>query len=314
MNILVLMTGGTIGSTVKDGWIATDKNKKYALINSFTKKFGEKINFDIKEPYSLLSENLSAENINMLIASVKENLNLNYDGIIITHGTDTLHFSTAAIHLAFGDVSIPIVFVSSNFPLEDVRSNGHANFEGAVKFIEANSGAGVYISYKNPSGKHYFHTATNALAFGETDDSIYSLENKPFGIYDNGVVKVLENTLTDNYVFGANFCESPKILTITIAPGDNFNYSLEGYNAVILRPYHSGTINNRNALFKAFLEKAFTKNIPVFLVNAPFSTTYETVKEMKELNFIPLPRSTFAAVYMRLWAGISENKNLKNLF
>lgn len=314
MKILVLMTGGTIGSTVKDGWITTDSTAKYALLENYKNKFGSGTEFTVLEPYCLLSENLCAEKLNLLIDTVKENINCGYDGIIITHGTDSLHFSAAAIHLAFGDAFVPIVFVSANYPIENPLSNGNANFEGAVKFIESGIKAGVYISYKNPDGKHYFHSAINALCFNETDDSIYSLANKPFGVYKDGGVEILGTYPVDNFTFRSHFCESPKILSITVAPGDSFDYSLKGYNAVILRPYHSGTINNESAYFKAFLKKAANENLPVFLVNAPSGTTYETIKEAKNLNIIPLPRTTFAAVYMRLWAGISENKNLNNLF
>ena len=66
--------------------------------------------------------------------------------------------------------------------------------------------------------------------------------------------------------------------------------------------------------FKKFMKSANEQNVPVFLANAPSKTTYETVKEYESLGIIPLPDSTFAYTYMKLWAGISENKNLKNLF
>ena len=54
MKILVIFTGGTIGSTVKDGWISTDRATKYALIEKYKEKFGEKVLFETIEPYFLL--------------------------------------------------------------------------------------------------------------------------------------------------------------------------------------------------------------------------------------------------------------------
>lgn len=314
MKILVLLTGGTIGSTVKDGWISTDNSVKYTLIENYKRNFGEGITFEIREPYFALSENLCNKNLNLLINSVDSALSEDFDGIIITHGTDTLHFSAAAADLAFGNTNTPIVFVSANYPLEDARSNGHANFEGAVALIKSGINSGVYISYKNPKNKHYIHLANKALSFSESDDSIYSLYNTPFAVYSDGKIEIT-GEIKDNPVSEkTDFCENPNILVISTVPGDSFGYDISKYNAVILRPYHSGTLNTENLYFKSFTERARAENIPVFLANAPASTTYETVKDYSELGIIPLPDSTFATVYMKIWAGISENKNLKNLF
>lgn len=306
MKILVIFTGGTIGSTTQNGWISTDTATKYTLIEGYKKACPNDTVFDTAEPYFLLSENLSAKNINMLISAIEDGLSKSYDGIIVTHGTDTLHFSAAAAHLAFSSANTPIVFVSANFPLEDVRSNGFDNFEGAVALIKSGVKNGVYISYKNPEGEHFIHSADKALSFSESLDSIYSVSRKPFAVYKNKKVTVLEEASVLPCV-KAVFCEKPKILTLSAMPEDDFCYNPKDYNAVILRPYHSGTLNTENKAFKAFLEKA--KNIPVFLVNAPEGTTYDTTKEYSQLGIISLPSSAFAYAYMKVWSDISNKKN-----
>lgn len=307
MKVLVIFTGGTIGSTVRDGWISTDEATKYTLIESYKEKCADDTIFVTAEPYFLLSENLSAKNINMLISAIDEGLHESYDGIIVTHGTDTLHFSAAAAHLAFSSGKTPIVFVSANYPLEDEKSNGFDNFEAAVSLIKSDVKNGVYISYKNPEGEHFIHSADKALSFSESLDSIYSVDRKPFAVYKDKKITVLEEVSVSPRVKTV-FCEEPKILTIYAMPEDNFSYNPKDYNAIILRPYHSGTLNAESQAFKAFLRRA--ENIPVFLVNAPVGVTYDTTKEYEKLGIIPLPHSAFAYTYMKVWATISENKNL----
>ena len=307
MKILVIFTGGTIGSRVQNGWISTDEATKYTLIQNYRETCPNDVVFETAEPYFLLSENLSAKNINLLISAIDKGLSENYDGIIVTHGTDTLHFSAAAAHLAFSAVNTPIVFVSANFPLENEKSNGFDNFEGAVALIKSGVNTGVYISYKNPEGEHFIHSADKALSFSESLDSIYSMERRPFAIYKDKKITVLEEVSVTPCVKTV-FCEKPKILTVCSMPEDSFSYNKADYNAVILRPYHSGTLNTENKAFRAFLEK--DKNIPVFLVNAPTGTTYDTTRVYKELGIIPLRNCTFAYAYMKVWAGISEKKNL----
>ena len=51
-----------------------------------------------------------------------------YDGVIITHGTDTLQYTAAFTGYIMAGAQIPIVLVSANYVLEDVRSNGVDNF------------------------------------------------------------------------------------------------------------------------------------------------------------------------------------------
>ena len=148
MNILVIFTGGTIGSAVSDGWISPSDDMKYLLLEKYREKTGDDIEFDTLNPYTILSENLTAEYLNMLTDCVKKNISL-YDGIIVAHGSDTLQYTAAALSLVLGNDIVPVMLVSSNYPLEDERANGTDNFIAATEFITAKAGKGVFISYKN---------------------------------------------------------------------------------------------------------------------------------------------------------------------
>jgi len=98
MKILFIFTGGTIGSTLKDGnVIATDEKKSYKIIEAYGKKYTIDFEYDVCEPYTELSENNTGEHIRMLSTCIRSKLDCGYDGIIITHGTDTLQYS-AAMH------------------------------------------------------------------------------------------------------------------------------------------------------------------------------------------------------------------------
>lgn len=146
MKILVVFTGGTIGSCYNDGVISPDSNTRYKLIEMY-KQNGGCAEFDAISPYTVLSENLNGEYFNLLYNSVKENIN-NYDGIIVTHGTDTLQYTSAVLSYMFGFCNTPIVLVSANYPLESEKSNGLENFSAAVDFIKSGNNKGVFVAYK----------------------------------------------------------------------------------------------------------------------------------------------------------------------
>ena len=72
-----------------------------------------------------------------------------YDGVIITHGSDTLPYTCAALAFLLRDVPIPLVLVASNYSLGDSRSNGLANFRSAVELIASRQVRGVFTVFQD---------------------------------------------------------------------------------------------------------------------------------------------------------------------
>ena len=312
MNILVIFTGGTIGCKAKGGYLSTDESTRYALLSGFdAEKAGVK--FSVSNPYSVLSENLSARELNILQDELEDNLTEDYDGIIITHGTDSLLYTAAALEYAFDDCDIPVVLVSAAYPLDDKRTNGHKNFEAAVAFIKSGAGNGVYVSYKNDGEKGVnIHRATHILTHGECSADLYSITGKPFARYEKGEITLGSTScVRGGEALGAvQYSECSDILVIESHPGDSFRYNLAGVRAVLLRPYHSATLNTENVCFQAFCQRARKADIPVFLVNSRAGITYESTSLFSTLGIKSLPYSTYASAYMKIWAAVSLGENI----
>lgn len=305
MRILVIFTGGTIGSTVSGGWISPDDSARYTLLNTFRQQHGDDVTFVTRSPFSILSENLSAATLSALVNEVTSALNEDFDGIIVTHGTDTLQFSAAALAYATGNDTFPIVLVSSNYPLDDKRANGNANFSAAVNFIKNACGRGVFISYKNENNAVTFHNALETLRHMESDDSVFSMHGKVYAHETADGIHVTGKSMPCDKL-SANFSAVAPVLVIDLHPADGYSYALENYRAVILRPYHSGTLNTDSPSFIAFCERAKKMNIPVYVVNAPDGAAYASSKAFEALGIIPLFNETFASAYIRLWMRLSE--------
>lgn len=314
MKILVIFTGGTIGSLLNDGWISPDGQTKRELIRRYEKKCGKDITFVTKEPYSILSENLSANDINLLVSTVCASVKEDYDGIIVTHGTDTLQYSAAALSFALGNSCIPVILVSSNYPLDDERTNGHVNFAAAVEFIREKKGNGVFAVYRNNNRPVRFHRGLSLLCHREADDSVYSIGGNHYAEMDENGITVNEVKAIEIGATEFTLCESPRVLVVDACPGELYEYSVENYNAVILRPYHSGTLNTSNGNFEKFCLRAAENNVPVFVVNVKEGEAYISSKEFDRLNIIPVYSSTFVSTYVKLWIAISRNEELKTIF
>lgn len=208
MKISVIFTGGTIGSYVNGkGTISTMETVPYRLIDLYNncKTVREKVKikkmynqaddklheqseveFVTHEPYKILSERLDMEHEIMLIRQVQDCIDKDdSDGIIITHGTDTLQYSAAFLHYVFYGAGIPIVLVSSNYVLDDECANGLTNFMAAIDFIKLYksdivkmtdvSRCNVFVSYCNRGDVpyiHFGHRLANPFAYTDRVESI----------------------------------------------------------------------------------------------------------------------------------------------
>lgn len=311
MKILVVFTGGTIGSVSGRKWISLDDSTNYTLIENYNNSDG--IVFDVCSPYSILSENLSGEELSLICKVVSENVKKDYDGIIVTHGTDTIQYTASALSYTVNAKNIPIVLVSANYPLEDKRTNGNINFKSAVDFIKSKKANGVFVAYKNENETETkIHLGTAVITHAEARDEIFSLGGKPFASVLDGVVTLGEKEILPNDKdLEVNFTSSPKVLMISSFPGDNFNYSLDGVNAVIIKPYHSGTLDTNNSALLEFCERAKDENVPVFLCNVLGGKAYDSARIYKDLSLTVLPFCTIPAIYIKIWLAVSKKADIR---
>src|SRR3989442_1031592 len=77
--------------------------------------------------YSVYSENLKPANWQHLATEAAKELNAGAEAVLIPHGTDTLHFTTAALSFMLRDLTGPVILVgaqrSSDRPSSDAAMN-----------------------------------------------------------------------------------------------------------------------------------------------------------------------------------------------
>jgi L-asparaginase len=81
------------------------------------------------------STDLVVEDWQLLIRKIAE-LHNSSDGIIVTHGTDTMPYTSTATALAFGDqLAIPVVFTGAQLPIDAVGTDARSNLERSMKVV-----------------------------------------------------------------------------------------------------------------------------------------------------------------------------------
>lgn len=144
-NISILHTGGTIASKVDyatGGVVARFSPEE--LIGMFP-ELKEIANITSRLISNMWSQDMRFAHYNMLIKEIEKEIKKGVDGIIITHGTDTLHYTSAALSFAVQNSPVPIILVGSQRSSDRGSSDSALNLLSAVQFITQTSFSGVAV-------------------------------------------------------------------------------------------------------------------------------------------------------------------------
>ncbi|TFH01444.1 MAG: Glu-tRNA(Gln) amidotransferase GatDE subunit D, partial [Nitrosopumilus sp.] len=143
--ILLLSTGGTIASKVDYRTGAVTPVLTAEELNSSVPELAEIANIDTEVLFSEYSENIMPDHWLKISKKLIEYSNSDYSGIIIAHGTDTMHYTSAFLSFALAGYSIPIALVGSQRSSDRASSDAALNLIGATKFLVECKTNGVYI-------------------------------------------------------------------------------------------------------------------------------------------------------------------------
>lgn len=143
--ISILHTGGTVASKVDyetGAVIAKFSEKEILELFPELKKLA---NINSKLIGNMQSEMMRFAHYNILAKAVKEEAEKGVDGIIITHGTDTMHYTSAALTFALENLGIPVLLVGSQRSSDRPSTDAATNLIGAAKLITNTDFSGVAI-------------------------------------------------------------------------------------------------------------------------------------------------------------------------
>ncbi len=143
--ISVLHTGGTIASKVDyetGGVIARFSPEELIAMFPEIKNIA---NVNSRLIRSMFSEDMRFAHYNILAKEVEKEIKSGADGIIITHGTDTMHYSAAALAFMLENLPVPVVLVGAQRSSDRGSSDAAVNFISAALFITKSDFADVAI-------------------------------------------------------------------------------------------------------------------------------------------------------------------------
>ncbi len=140
--ILLLTTGGTIASVPGfDGLEPRPSDVMQRQLQQLRSYY----DITVQDILCLDSSNIQPEQWQTIAGHIFESRH-GFDGIVVSHGTDTMAYSASAVTFMLPGIDLPVVFTGSQLPLTDMLSDGPDNLRTA--FAMAASGRpGVFLAF-----------------------------------------------------------------------------------------------------------------------------------------------------------------------
>lgn len=140
--ILLLTTGGTIASVPGGQGLEPQRSD---VMERELEQLRTYYEITVRDVICLDSSNIRPEEWQLIARSIFEGRE-GFDGIVVSHGTDTMAYTSSAVTFMLPDIDLPVVFTGSQLPLADMLSDGPDNLRTA--FAMAASGyPGVFLAF-----------------------------------------------------------------------------------------------------------------------------------------------------------------------
>ncbi|MCQ2086114.1 MAG: Glu-tRNA(Gln) amidotransferase subunit GatD [archaeon] len=154
--LALISTGGTIASYIDYRTGAVHPTLSASDMINFVPEINEIANVRTKVLFSVLSENMNISHWQEIAKAVAEEINNGADGIIVSHGTDTMGYTAAALSFMLGNVPKPVVLVGSQRSSDRPSSDAPANLIACAQFCVKSGKSGVYVVMHDTLGDDSF--------------------------------------------------------------------------------------------------------------------------------------------------------------
>jgi len=324
--LAIVTTGGTIGAVLKNGAVSIDKDvgDLYSKIMSVCRSLD--CDFEVFPAIDKISEDMTPYDWGLIIKEIQKVVDSGYKNIVVTHGTDTIAYTSTVLSMFFAGSGIRICVTGSFYPQNHPDSDVRINLEAAVNIaLDPKTPEGVFVSFRKDPDECgiYSGFSIKPMEFdANTFRSIYGCElgeysttggvsfyrNPPAGL-------VLEGEKPDP---AALLEASREFLMLNLYPGMEFTRLIKitnDYDAVIIPLYHSGTapFSDGKGSLVDFIARAESK---VFLATYPsryVGNPYESTLRLVDVGGIVIKDLLPHHLYSCLVCGKAQGRSLADL-
>jgi len=314
-NVTLLGTGGTIASRLdyRTGAVipAFSPGELYGAVP----ELADYCNLTTRKLYGVFSENIGPEHWIATARAIEEEIKAGAAGIIIGHGTDTMHYTAAALTFMVQDAPVPIIMVGSQ------RSSDRPSSDAALNLIHSTHAAGysdiaeVMVCMFGPTSDQYglLHPGTRVRKMHSSYRSTFrTIGDIPMATVSAKEIKPLRQ----------DYRRRRKDREVTISTAFDDRVSLvyyypnmkpdiidtlvdSGYQGIVIAGTGLGHVNK--PVYPA-IERAVAKGVHIYMtVETLWGYTqmyvYDTGRDLMKLGIVPTANMLPEVAYVKLgWA------------
>ena len=249
-HICLLATGGTIACEEgADGLRPVLTGAELLRAAPELARCGE---IDVIELCSLDSSNLLPMHWQRMAQAIAERCG-QYDGFVLTHGTDTMGYTAGALYYMLRGIGVPVALTGSMLPLTAAGTDARANLRGAFA-VAASGRPGVYQAFAGRviSGnavKKVDSTARDAFrSIGRPQAGTFALADGAltWQAPEEARTAAAKMDAGTQAVFAPQFALDERVAVVKLVPGAEPRLLTAladaGYRAVIIEGYGAGGV------------------------------------------------------------------------
>ena len=324
--VAIISTGGTIASRVDYRTGAVQPALTAADLASVVPELASIAEVEAHILFSELSENVTPGQWTTLAEDVAKRIGDKVDGVVVSQGTDTMHYTSAALSFALQDLPVPVMLVGAQRSSDRPSSDAASNLTGAVALAaRADLGAVGVTMHQDMSDRYIVahkgtrvrkcHTSRRDAfkSIGSSDLARYDLQTGQIERFDdaprreagrNLVVKSHFNHHAYLLKFYPGF--NPEMITSAVTAGAR-GLILEGTGLGHVSKYCYDAV-----------KRALKQDVPVFMTSQTIwgrvdMNVYVTGRDLLNIGVTPLEDMISETALVKLMWVLGQTQSLEKI-
>jgi len=324
-NVKLFGTGGTIASRLdyRTGAVipAFSPGELYGAVP----ELADICNLSTEKLFAVFSENMGPKQYITLAKAIGKEIENGIDGIIVGHGTDTMHHTAAALSYMIQNPPVPIVLVGSQRSSDRPSSDAALNLMHSAKAAAEADIAEVMVCMFGPTSDEYglLHRGTRVRKMHSSYRSTFrTIGDLPLAMIDRQKItpikKVYNRRRKDKSATVLPYFEERVALVYyypNMHPDIIDSLVANGYRGIVIAGTGLGHVNK--PVYPA-IERATKAGVAIYMTVQTLwgyvhMFVYDTGRDLMSLGIIPAENMLPEVAYIKLGWALGQTDDLKKV-
>jgi len=330
--VSIVVTGGTIMSRVdyRTGGVHMFLDP-YELLYEVPELENVAVISNMSNPFSIASEDITPKEWVKIAEIVAKELNSGADGVVIPHGTDTMHYTSAALSFMLRNLSKPVALVGAQRSSDRGSSDAFMNIICATIYATSDIAEVSVVMHGYISDEFcYAHRGTRVRKMHtERRDAFQSVNDSPLAkIYPSGKIEIVNKNYrkryNDNVFLDTKICE--KVALVKVYPGSDPEivdfFVDKGYKGIVIEGTGFGHVPtetlHREKSWLSHIERAVEEGVIICMTSQTiFGRTnpfvYSNARRLHNLGVIYCEDMLPEVAYVKLMWVLGHTENYEEV-